>query len=70
MTLIILLSGIFLVVGLITVALHPLVFNAGIIGFDSLFNVLGAVIYFIFMGAAMFMLATLGHVGGYLVFGK
>ncbi|MBT4088358.1 MAG: hypothetical protein HN580_04105 [Deltaproteobacteria bacterium] len=70
MTLKILLSGIFLVVGLITVALHPLVFNAGIIGFDSLFNVLGAVIYFIFMGAAMFMLATLGHVGGYLVFGK
>ncbi len=64
------LSGIFLVVGLVTVVLHPVVFSAGIISFDSLVDVLTAVVYFIFMGAAMFMLATLGHVGGYLVFGR
>ncbi|NQU63319.1 MAG: hypothetical protein HQ517_03400 [SAR324 cluster bacterium] len=69
-TLKLVLSGIFLVVGLITVALHPVVFNAGIIGLESVLSVLATLTYFIFMGAAMFMLATLGHVGGYLVFGR
>lgn len=69
-TLKLILSGIFLAVGLITVALHPVVFNAGIIAFDTALAVLAALLYFTFMGAAMFMLATLGHVGGYLVFGR
>ncbi|MBU2643902.1 hypothetical protein KKI24_04285 [bacterium] len=69
-TLKILLSGIFLIVGVGTVALHLVVFNAGIISFDSLLAILAAIAYFILMGAGLFMLATLGHVGGYLVFGK
>ncbi|MFH2129897.1 MAG: hypothetical protein ABIK68_05945 [bacterium] len=69
-TLKILLSGIFLIVGVVTVALHLVVFNAGIISFDSLLAILAAIAYFILMGAGLFMLATLGHVGGYLVFGK
>jgi hypothetical protein len=69
-TLKIILSTIFLIVGLATVLLHPVVFNAGMVGCGSLMGILAAVLYFILMGAGMFMLATLGHVGGYLVFGK
>jgi len=69
-TLKIILSALFLGIGLCIVLLHFLVFTGGIIAFDSAVNVLSTVIYFILMAAAMFMLATLGHVGGYLVFGK
>jgi hypothetical protein len=69
-TLKIILSSLFLVTGIAVVALHCVVFQAGMIGFDNLINVLATIIYFTLMAAAMFILATLGHVGGYLVFGK
>lgn len=69
-TLKLILSGIFLVVGIVAIALHRVVFQAGMIGFDSFGNVVATIFYFLFMGAAMFLLATLGHVGGYLVYGK
>jgi len=69
-TLKIILSGLFLAVGLGTLALHLVVFEAGMIGFDSLISVLATIGYFGLFCAAMFILATLGHVGGYLVFGK
>ncbi len=69
-TLKIILSGLFLLFGLGTVVLHLTVFEAGMIGFDNLVGVLATIVYFGFLGAAMFILATLGHVGGYLVFGK
>lgn len=69
-TLKILLSSIFLVIGLLTVVLHPFVFDTGIIDITNLAALLATVIYFLLLSAGMFMLATLGHVGGYLVFGK
>jgi uncharacterized membrane protein len=69
-TLKIILSGLFLATGIAVIALHCVVFQAGMIGFDNLINVLATIFYFTLMAAAMFILATLGHVGGYLVFGK
>lgn len=69
-TLKIILSALFLGIGFVIVLLHFVVFSGGFIAFDSLVNILSTFIYFILMAAAMFMLATLGHVGGYLVFGK
>lgn len=69
-TLKITLSAIFLVVGLLSVLLHPAVFTAGLISIGGVVELVAVVLYFIFMSAGMFILATLGHVGGYLVFGK
>lgn len=69
-TLKILLSSIFLVVGVATVILHTAVFSAGVISINGLFSLLAVAAYFILQGTGLFMLATLGHVGGYLVFGK
>jgi len=64
------LSILFLVTGVMTVVLHPFVFTAGMVGLSSLAGLAAAILYFVVMGAAGFMLATLGHVGGYLVFGR
>jgi hypothetical protein len=64
------LSFLYWITGLATVLLHPLVFDAGVIGFAGMVDYLVAVLYFITMGLSLFTLATLGHVGGYLVFGR
>lgn len=69
-TLKILLSAVFLAVGLVTVLLHPLAFSAGNAGLESAAGIIAVVIYFVFLSTGLFMIATLGHVGGYLVFGK
>jgi uncharacterized membrane protein len=69
-TLKLILSAIFLGIGILLVALHYFVFTAGVIAFGDLLNVLATFMYFILLSAGMFMLATLGHVGGYLVYGK
>ncbi len=69
-TLKLILSGLFLGIGIIIIILHSSVFTAGLITFGNSFEILVTVIYFVLMGTAMFILATLGHVGGYLVFGK
>lgn len=69
-TLKLILSGIFAIFGLLALLLHFFIFSSGIITFTSYFAVLSTFLYFGLMGAGMFMLATLGHVGGYLVFGK
>ncbi len=69
-TLKIILSALFLVVGIGVIALHFVVFKGGIIEFNNLVNILITGFYFMLLAIAMFMLATLGHVGGYLVFGK
>ena len=69
-TLKIILSTLFLIIGAVSIALHFVIFNGGIIALDNFMNIVAVIFYFGFMSAAMFMLATLGHVGGYLVFGK
>jgi hypothetical protein len=69
-TLKIILSGLFLGIGILTIPLHMMLFSAGVTTFSSALSIIGAIVYFALMGAAMFMLATLGHVGGYLVYGK
>ena len=69
-TLKLILSALFLVIGITLVILHPLIFQAGVIGFKSFIDIVVVALYYLLLMAAMFMLATLGHVGGYLVFGK
>ena len=69
-TLKIILSGIFLAIGVLLIAMHVSIFTAGVTAFGSVLSVLGAIVYLFLLAAAMFMLATLGHVGGYLVYGK
>jgi len=69
-TLKIILSAVFLPVGLLTVLLHPAVFTAGLIQIGGLLDLLAAVLYFVLISTGLFILATLGHVGGYLVYGR
>lgn len=69
-TLKLVLSGLFIGIGIVILILHPVVFTAGVIPFENPVMIPVTFVYFVLMGSAMFMLATLGHVGGYLVFGK
>lgn len=69
-TLKLILSGLFLAIGLIVLALHSSVFSAGMILFNSAVNIIATVAYFGLLGIALIMLTALGHVGGYLVFGR
>lgn len=69
-TLKLILSGLFAGLGIILLILHTAVFNTGIIMFNSILGIVITILYFTLMMTAMFLLATLGHVGGYLVFGK
>lgn len=69
-TLKILLSGLFFLIGIIVIALHAGLFQAGILQLDNALSVLAAILYYLLMGFGMFVISTLGHVGGYLVFGR
>jgi uncharacterized membrane protein len=69
-TLKLILSGLFLAFGVVIIALHSFVFSAGMILFNSVINIIATVVYFGSLGIALIMLTALGHVGGYLVFGR
>lgn len=69
-TLKLVLSALFLALGVAILLLHPLVFEGGIVGLASVFDWVVAVLYYALILTGMLVLATLGHVGGYLVFGK
>jgi len=64
------LSWLFLFFGTVMICLHSTVFQSGALTFASIPEYFATIIYFLFMTAAMVTLSTLGHVGGYLVFGK
>ncbi len=67
-------SGIFLGLGSLAIALHAtgLVFVAGsgLMALGSPLGLISGVVYLGALSAAMVVLATLGHVGGTLVFGR
>ncbi|MBN2802687.1 MAG: hypothetical protein JXR91_06310 [Deltaproteobacteria bacterium] len=70
-TLKIIFSALFLLSGIAVVLLHNVVFaDTGVINFTNPITILATLAYFGFQGLAMLFIATLGHVGGYLVFGK
>lgn len=64
------LSWLFLFLGTTMISLHGIVFESGGIAFSSFLEISATIIYFLFMTIALIALATLGHIGGYLVFGK
>jgi uncharacterized membrane protein len=64
------LTWLFLFLGIVMICLHGFVFQSGAISFVSSGNILSTLAYFFCMGAAMITLSILGHIGGYLVFGK
>ncbi len=66
----IIMSWLFLFFGTVMICLHGFVFKAGAITFASVPEIFATIVYFLFMSAAMVTLSTLGHIGGYLVFGK
>jgi hypothetical protein len=66
-------SIVFLAVGAGAIALHAsgLVFAAsGLMHLDSAAGLVAALAYLVALGANMVVLATLGHLGGTLVFGR
>ena len=68
------LSVVFFIFGIAVIGLQisGMVFHqtTGLIMFSSVINVLLMVVYFSLLGIQMAAMATLGHIGGYLVFGK
>jgi len=66
-------SIVFLVVGAAAIALHAsgAVFaGSGLMRLDSLAGLMAASVYLVTLGGDMIVLATLGHVGGTLVYGR